>query len=177
MCNSGALSLPAASASLRSPGCVFCRFSLLRFVFWFSLLPLVPPICLFLVLPGSGVILSRCLVACPGFAIFENGPCVLTVASLWLRRPCLGYPVFQALLFRCSACLSDVLALRRIPISLLRFAPPVSPLRFFVTDLFLGPARALGCCCSGFFLLRPFQGSCGSVALSRLADYFPRCRL
>ena len=106
LCNSGALSLAAVSASLRSPGCVFCRFSLLRLVFWFSLLPLVPPICLFLVLSGSGVILSRCLVAYPGFAIFENGPCVLTVASLWLRRPCLGYPVFQALLFRCSACLS-----------------------------------------------------------------------
>ena len=48
MCNSGALSLPAASSSLRSPGCVFCRFSLLGFVFWFPLLHLAPPICLFL---------------------------------------------------------------------------------------------------------------------------------
>ena len=172
MRNSGALSLPAASSSLRCPGCVFCRFSLLRFVFWFLLPPLVPPICLFLVLPWSGVILSRCLVACPGFVIFVNGPCVLTGAPLWLRRPYLGYPVFQALLFRCSACLPDVLAFRRLPISLLRFAPPVLSLRFFVTDLFLGLARAFGCCCSGVFFFRPFQASCGSVALSCLADYF-----
>ena len=172
MCNSGALPLLAASTSLCSPGRVFCRFSLLRFVFWFLLLPWVPPICLFLVLPGSGVILSRCLVALPGFVVFVNGPCVLTVASPRLRLPGVVYPVFQALLFRGSACLSDVLALRRLPISLLRFAPPVAGSLLFVTDLFLGPARVLGCCCSGVFLLRPFQASCGSVALSCLADYF-----
>ena len=81
LCNSGALPLLAASTSLCSPGRVFCRFSLLRFVFWFLLLPWVPPICLFLVLPRSGGILSRCLVALPGFVVFVNVPCVLTVAS------------------------------------------------------------------------------------------------
>ena len=75
-------------------------------------------------------------------------------------------------MFYRSARVSDVSALRRPPISPLRFAPPVFSLRFFVIDLFLGPARALGCCCSGVFLLRFVQASCGSVALSCLADYF-----
>ena len=115
------------------------------------------------------VALPRCAPRFCGFCQCPMRPDCCVPRS---RLPSAVYPVFQALLLRCSACFSDVLALRRLPISLLRFAPPVVASLFFVTDLFLGPARVLDCCCSGVFLLRPFQASCGSVALSCLADYF-----
>ena len=112
--------------------------------------------------------MPRCAPRCCGFCQCPMRPDCCAPRS---RLPGVVYPVFQALLLRCSACFSDVLALRRLPISLLRLAPPVVASLFFVTDLFLGPARVLGCCCSGVFSLRPFQASCDSVALSCLADY------
>ena len=115
------------------------------------------------------VALPRCA---PRFCGFCQCPMRPDCCAPRSRPPGVVYPIFQALLLRCSACFSDVLALRRLPISLLRFAPPVVASLFFVTDLFLGPARVPGCCCSGVFLLRFVQASCGSVALSCLADYF-----
>ena len=97
--NSGALPLPVASSSLRFPGLVFRRFLLHLLVFRFSLLPSVSPIFCFLVLPGSGVFLSRCLVAFPGFCGFCEWPmhpdcCVPSVAYSGLV-----YPVFEPCCF------------------------------------------------------------------------------
>ena len=63
--NSGAAPLPVASFPHRSPGRVFRRF---------LLLPSVSPICCSRVLPGSGVFLSSCLVAFPGFRGFRKWP-------------------------------------------------------------------------------------------------------
>ena len=77
------------------------------FVFWFSLLPRAPPICLPLLLPGSGVILSRCLVAFPGFG-FCRWPmrpdcCVSPVASLRCRLPGFSTPVVcVSAIWRCG---------------------------------------------------------------------------
>ena len=108
LCNSGALPLPAASSSIRFPGCVLRRFSLLRFVFWFSRLrvaPVSPPDLSHPCTSRVGrhsVVLPRCV---PRFCDFCKWPmrpdcCVSPVAS---SRCCLpGLPSPAVLLFRFS---------------------------------------------------------------------------
>ena len=101
MCNSGALPLPAASSSICFPGCVLRRFSLLRFVFWFSRLrvaPVSPPDLSHSCTSRVGrhsVVLPRCV---PRFCDFCKWPmrpdcCVSPVASPRRRLPGFSTPI------------------------------------------------------------------------------------
>ena len=114
------------------------------------------------------------------FAVFANGPCVLTVAPPRLFLPGRVYPVFQSVVSLIRPPLrrfavtvsSDFVASFRDPgfFPVFRDGSASRACGVFLVAFFLSPAS--GCCRSGVFLSRFFQTSPGFVALLRRGDSF-----